>query len=449
MTHLLHASQNHEKQFFEVCMSTFKSIDALDVVELLNLAEHPDTHDDVLVKIAHLNKPYINMSLAKREPLSQQLFSALINADGEKDRYVMLSLMDNKSLGINHLQAVIDTLTCSGSNSDTIERCLTTFYERPDVPRALLIEGARSNIQGVQMSVLSNVNADEHVISILAESENDYVVNAVAKSNKTPISILHLLSKSEILFIRESVASNENSDHEILAMLANDDLSVSSRVAKNISAQPDLLESMFSHGHQFIKQYIAANLKCPLNIMNNIASMHANDSLQYNAMLALANNMSAPIDILDRLLLKKNDKIVEAVVQNRSYVANENTIKCLTRVPDFSISARMNLAGNISTPLYVMLKLLTVEDTPLVKNVMIDAIQKSPDSKYEALYDEGWTLESSVGHDDKLQTLESLLRDCKLFDAIDKLLALELKHKIEAASDGQSPSISKKINRCI
>lgn len=430
-------------------MSNLKSINELDVAELTNLAENPGTPDDVLVEMASLNKEHINMCIAKREPLSDRLFSTLINGDGEKNKYVMLTLMDNKSLGIAHLQSVVDSLISSGSKADVVERCLSCLYERPYAPKDLLIKGARSKIQALQMSVLQNANIDADIISILAESESADVVNAVARSNTTPLSILRTLSKSETLFIRESVASNVNSDNEILERLARDAISVSSRVAKNISTSAEVLHSMFDEGHHFLKQYIAANLKCPLDLINGIASLPESDPSHHNAKLALANNISTPIDILDKLLLEKNDKIIEAVVQNQNYTANENTIKCLTRVPDFSISARLKLADNPSTPLSIILRLLVVEDTPLVKNTFIGTLAKASDSKYEALHNEGWALETSIGQADKLQSLESLLRDCKLFDAIDKILGLELKRKIEAASDEQLPIHSNKISRCI
>lgn len=426
-----------------------KSINELDVAELTNLAENPDTPDDVLVEMASLNKEHINVCIAKREPLSDRLFSTLVKGNGEENKYIILTLMDNKSIGIAHLQSVVDSLISSGSKTDVVERCLSCLYERPDAPKDLLIKGARSNIQALQMSVLQNPNIDADIISILAESEKDDVVNAVARSNIAPLSILRTLSKSETLFIRESVASNVNSDNEILERLANERLSVSSRVAKNPSASPEILRAMFEKDDSFIKQYIAANLSCPIALMNDIASLPESDPSHHNAKLALANNISTPIDILDKLLLEKNDKIIEAVVQNQSYIANENTIKCLTRVPDFSISARLKLADNPSSPLSIILRLLAVEDTQLVKSTFIGALSKAPDSKYEALHNEGWTLEASIGQADKLRSLESLLRDCKLFDAIDKLLGLELKRKIEIAADEQLPIHSSKINRCI
>lgn len=432
-------------------MSNLKSIYELDVAELTNLAENPGTPDDVLIEMVSLKKEHINMCIAKRSPLSGRVFSELIKEDGNKNKYVLLTLIDNKSIEIPRLQSIIDHLISTDSKKDIIERCFSCIYERHDAPRELLIEGARSNVQSLQMSVLQNASAsaDVEIISILANSEKEDVVNAIARLKETPISILRALSKSETLFIRESVASNVNSDHEILERLSNDVLSVSSRVAKNTSAPAELLRSMFEWEHQLLKQYIAANLNCPLDLMDGIASLQESDPSHHSAKLALANNISTPVDILDKLLLAKNDKIIEAVVQNQSYVANENTIKCLTRVPDFSISARMKLADNPSTPLSIMLRLLAIEDTPLVKNVFIGAITKAPDSKFEALHKEGWDLARLIGHEDKLQSLESLLRDCKLFDAIDKLLGLELKRKIETASEGQSAVSSNKINRCV
>lgn len=134
-------------------MSNLKSIYELDVAGLTNLAENPGTPDDVLIEMVSLKKEHINMCIAKRAPLSGRVFSELIKEDGNKNKYVLLTLIDNKSIEIPRLQSIIDHLISTDSKKDIIERCFSCIYERHDAPRELLIEGARSNVQSLQMSV--------------------------------------------------------------------------------------------------------------------------------------------------------------------------------------------------------------------------------------------------------------------------------------------------------
>ena len=336
-----------------------------------------------------------------------------------------------------HTSCPIKTL--EALTSDKSLNVLLNLFCNPTLTEntRLMLEGSLTRLRGEKLSdLVRSQNVSSGLLARLSDNSDRAVRAAVARHDKTPVSILDKLAADSDSWVRTSVAENQNASPEILKRLSSDtkpevrkqvarnrscaaeildslhndkDIGVLCGVADNRNASEATIRKLFHNNNKDVSHRLAANPSTPTDLLEALAQDQA-------LMGAIAWNTGAPLAI--------RQKALEAEAGSDEWVYRQNVAKCndtaasvlesLSLDPESAV--RRGVASNPQTPLKVLEKLSEDSDrwvrhevarnpsTPMaVRQRLFDALAR----------DDAWNLRCDMAESASTppDTLESLAMD--------------------------------------
>jgi len=174
-----------------------------------------------------------------------------------------------------------------------------------------------SNVK-LKASLLLNENMPLHkrllVGKVLLKQVDIDTQLALACDPYTHPQWLTVLSESKESIVRQAVARNQSTPAStLLSMAKRKDLAVQSCVARNPAAPELALNILASHTSIEVRAYVANHKRIPRKAMYLLAADKSDIVLE-----ALAENPAVTSDILTRLVLKGSQSLIRAVASNPS-----------------------------------------------------------------------------------------------------------------------------------
>ena len=139
-----------------------------------------------------------------------------------------------------------------------------------NTPSSVLEKLAYNESFIIRCKVAKNKKTPPEVLDRLAYSNNDTIKYEVAKNSNTNLDTLEYLSKNKLYLIREKVAANKNINLYILKKLMNDkDFCVKGQLFLTLRIL--LLENKNNEKIKEIKEYLASNIDTPHDILELLA----------------------------------------------------------------------------------------------------------------------------------------------------------------------------------
>ena len=175
-----------------------------------------------------------------------------------------------------------------------------------DDPKVLAVL-AKDRESYVRCAVAQNEDTPETVLDKLANDMTDQVRWAVAENAKTSLGTLEKLVDDLSCNVRRAVACNENADDKLLAKLSMDkDDIVRENVAENPKTESLTLEEMAEHDTVvYVKLAALGNPNIPTRVIQRMA---AGTGKRVRA--TIAGNISTPQTILMKLARDRDTKVV-------------------------------------------------------------------------------------------------------------------------------------------
>ncbi|NJO62038.1 MAG: hypothetical protein HC836_28525 [Richelia sp. RM2_1_2] len=207
----------------------------------------------------------------------------------------------------------------------------------------------------IQLELTENPLISEEILRQLSTSQWMRIRLAIAAHSSTPGDVLFELAKDEDVMVRKAVALNLNSTVAALEKLATDnDVWISKIVAvhPNNPAQipPNLQKNT-------IYDYINTARAQGIPIMPVYAVYDPNlltamaDSTNYDTRQRVAQHPNTPIHVLEKLVEKENNLILETALTNLSGNSKtpDSTLQCLAQTSDLKICAAVARHCNASS----------------------------------------------------------------------------------------------------
>jgi len=175
----------------------------------------------------------------------------------------------------------------------------------------------KSEHEGVQQAVISNINFSENMQITLATDIN------------TEVEVMHALSKSHYVVVRNCLAANEKCPIEIIKMFVKKEDALMG-VASNINTPIDILESLFHTNNNVYREFLSANPSTPDKILEQLSTdeeeyirtnIATNPSTSENVLTVLANDISK--DVRSKVAANQTTtlNILNQLVEDNSYIS--------------------------------------------------------------------------------------------------------------------------------
>ena len=221
-----------------------------------------------------------------------------------------------------------------------------------------IIHGKTDEANFLRMSVAENQNTQPDILDMLANDENDEVREAVARNSNTTINSLLRLASDERRIVRYAVTENENVTSEILEKLFQN-LSdggdpVAIELAKNEKTSVKILEKLFETS-EVSHMALALNPNTPQEILEkfiNNGETDTNFNTHYSILGNVAENPSATKEMLVKLSYVDIAYVRVAVAENKNTPKN-----VLVRLSvDTAHGVRERVAQNPNTPIEILVR---------------------------------------------------------------------------------------------
>ncbi|MCJ8281001.1 MAG: hypothetical protein MJK14_14250, partial [Rivularia sp. ALOHA_DT_140] len=272
-------------------------------------------------------------------------------------------------------------------SSNTSEQVLTILatdsYSRV---RAMVAQNPRTPINIVEnlMGDVSDIVRESiayHPLTPLTLHQQFQLQLEATENPVTSVDILRQLSTSQWMRIRLGVAAHSNTPGDILLLLASDeDVMVRKAVALNVNSTAAVLEQLATDNDGWIGKIIAAHPNNPakngfnqvkvtihdyintaraqgIPIMPSYAVYDPNmltamaESSNYDTRQIVAQHPNTPINVLEQLVDKENNSILETALNNLSHNSKtpDTTLQCLAQTSDIKICAAVARHRNTSS----------------------------------------------------------------------------------------------------
>ena len=199
------------------------------------------------------------------------------------------------------------------------------------------------------------------VLEVLSKDSAADVRQSVAGNPNTTVLLLKALTKDSDPSVRKSVAWNQNTSTLLLMELAKDSHNgVRSLVAENPNTPVSALLELDKDRDSSVRCGVAANIRTPESVMEVLAKDSDTDVRQ-----ALARNLHTPVLVLNELAQDGAVRVREAVAQNPSSPAP--ALDALSKDPRASV--RMAVAKNTVCPAPV-LEALAEDADPAIRDAV-------------------------------------------------------------------------------
>ena len=227
-----------------------------------------------------------------------------------------------------------------------------------------------------KINLLEN-NASPEILKELAEDEDGWVREEVAKNPNTPVEALRKLTGDKDKVVRQRVAMNPNAPVEALRKLAEDkDVDVRYEVARNPKTPIEALKKLAEDKDWDVRNTVAKNPNTPVDILRKLAEDEDSDVRR-----AVAENSRTPVGVLTKLA--ENNSTRNGVAKNP-----KTPVEILRKLAeDNSYRVRQGVARNPKTPIEALKKLAEDEDYRVREgvaehpNTPVDILRKLADDK--------------------------------------------------------------------
>ncbi len=258
---------------------------------------------------------------------------------------------------------------------------------------------ATDSYSKVRAMVAQNPHTPIDIVEQLMGDVSDIVREAVAYHPHTPLTlhqqfqiqleatenpvsedVLRQLSTSQWMRIRLGVAAHSNTQKDVLVQLASDeDVMVRKAVALNVNSTVAALEQLATDRDAWIGKIVAVHPNNPAKITPNLQTNTIYDyintaraqgipimpvyavydpniltamaeSTNYDTRQRVAEHPNTPIHVLEKLVEKENNSILEIALTNlsRNSKTPDSTLQCLAQTSDFKICAAVARHRNAS-----------------------------------------------------------------------------------------------------
>ncbi|MEO1431567.1 MAG: hypothetical protein AAFV71_21415 [Cyanobacteria bacterium J06633_8] len=314
------------------------------------IAQNKNTPSDILTFLAEDKERDVRInSLANANIPSEVVFQALLNTKDKEELKIILQAQKDMMLNSLMSPEILERLshhpeylirftvaTYPTASAKTLERLALHEYEiipeavaeNPSTPASILIELAKRDYYATEIERYHSISytiairkdaPPEALEYIVCQPIVPLVIRALENTN-TPISALQWLV--------------ENQENESILGL----------VAKHPNTTPDILISLSANKSVKVRQVVASQLQCPLEILEILA----NDSA-VEVQEKVAANPNTPNQILENFARSEDTAIRTAVASNPSL--SQTTLEQLAH--DEKIEVRRQVAQNPNTPISI------------------------------------------------------------------------------------------------
>lgn len=156
----------------------------------------------------------------------------------------------------------IEVLRTLAKDNENDIRVLAAVADNERIPQDVQNQLLRSNDEFVLRTLASNIRVAPSILHALIK-RGDVVRARVAFNISTPKKTLRILARDNSPDVIMGVASNKNTDPEILELLSFDSPEVARWVAYNLSTPISLLNKLAKNKDVSVRMYVAANASTP------------------------------------------------------------------------------------------------------------------------------------------------------------------------------------------
>ena len=324
------------------------------------VAANVNTPNQVLKALSRDACPSVRLAVAANTSTSADIILQL--ADDEFGS-VSLAAQSNPTFPVDKLAE----FALNGNANDRLAAA-----SNPSTPPSLLaalVQGPEPELQ-ICISVAENPSAPPEALSILAESDDEDVLIAVAENPSLTLETIKVLYRrlaedEDLDWIKEELAENEQTPPEILDEIADgeypyrlilvggnrsawpetlrrialEDEDAASAVAENPSAPQDLLVELSTRKNPDYIYELASNPSTPKEILASFMKHHFS-----SIRLSLAKNPSTPIETILELSEDGDERVREAALIRLSQAGSKELRGVSTAQP--GASAQGNVSDN-------------------------------------------------------------------------------------------------------
>ena len=271
------------------------------------------------------------------------------------------------------------------ANSDDVD-VLSSVAFNPNTPPHILDKLAKCKYYMVVSEVASNPNTSTTTLEKLAKNSSILVLQGVAENPNCPIEVLKELCYHPADVVRNSIADNASTPTDLLLILSNDSNTYVSYHAKQTLQNRAELETIES------STKIAAAVESIYELSENdrydlarwsdnprVLKRLAADESDY-VLDGLTTNPNTPSEILADVAKRGGYEVRVNVADNPN--TDAETLEMLSHDTKF---VRILVAGNPSTPDYVLDEIARRNDGPRMEVSILKEVAKNPNASQETL----------------------------------------------------------------
>jgi hypothetical protein len=243
------------------------------------------------------------------------LYYILNNETNDDNSKISIGFVDGEpylegeeaSLTVNKQNKGLNETALKNVLGEYYDQIMSTLQQHSD-----LISGKHPAKKEMEELAKNPVKLKKHLSKFKDENRLEEFINQTFQYNPSD-RVLLMLANSENHFIKQQVARYKKTPIEVLMVLANDNsFVVKQLIATNINASVEILEKFANDNDKHVRAAVVSNEKCPVEIFNKLA----NDKEEY-VRQQVADSSSCPVEILMHLANDKSEKVQKTVAQNR------------------------------------------------------------------------------------------------------------------------------------
>ena len=314
-------------------------------VVVFNLASHPNASVNALATARGLLANATPSSSLTRGAISVFEQAIARNKNTGKRDLSMLSRHDQpsvrKAVGVNLNTDVADLVTLSSDTNVHLRRAVAA---NPNLPKETLVAMSMDDSAIVRCGVARNLSIDEGTKTCLLQCHRRAIdKKLLMKLASNPNVSVEECFDLENPIHREILAEYSKAPHTLRALAGREDDQLLLFVAENISAPADVLGSLAGSTNAGVRENVACNDTTPSNILEQLSS-DSNAKVRQRVVC----NEHTPVTVLETL--SSDDFCKEGAAYNVN--TPHHILDILSRDEDEDV--RWSVAMNISTPAHIL-----------------------------------------------------------------------------------------------
>jgi len=240
------------------------------------------------------------------------------------------------------------------------------YQLRSDTPLELIKKYAQHPTPAIRIAAAKHPNVTEELLEILFHDQDEEVKQSVLSNVKCPIKLLCQSKKGRLLLCLRNHLSNE-----ILDMLINED---DNQVLAALSKRTDLNEQhvlrLLDTADEAIVSECLNNNAITVTIINKIADIFQGKPIPERIALLIAKHHDTDEELLNKIILHSNIKILEEVIDNHYLTARSLHLLIQSAINNNSLT--LSIARRVATHPKMNKELLILLSTSVYKNTAVE-----------------------------------------------------------------------------